>query len=100
MGTFGIFLSLGLLMYLAYRGISVLILAPVLALLAVVMAGDVAMLLPAYTQIFMKAMGGYVVQFFPLFLLGALFGKLMEASGSARSIACLLYTSPSPRDRG
>jgi H+/gluconate symporter-like permease len=42
MGTFGIFLSLGLLMYLAYRGISVLILAPVLALLAVVMAGDVA----------------------------------------------------------
>jgi H+/gluconate symporter-like permease len=87
MGTLGIFLSLGLLMYLAYRGISVLILAPVLALLAVVMAGDVALLLPVYTQVFMKAMGGYVIQFFPLFLLGALFGKLMEASGSARSIA-------------
>lgn len=40
------------------------------------------MLLPTYTQVFMKAMGGYVIQFFPLFLLGALFGKLMDDSGS------------------
>jgi H+/gluconate symporter-like permease len=32
-------------------------------------------------------MGGYIVQFFPLFLLGALFGKLMDDSGSARAIA-------------
>lgn len=61
MGTLGIFLSLGLLMYLAYRGISVLILAPILALLAVVMAGDVALMLPVYTQVFMKAMGSYVI---------------------------------------
>lgn len=97
MGTLGIFLSLGLLMVLAYRGISVLILAPVLALLAVVMAGDVALLLPVYTQVFMKAMGGYVIQFFPLFLLGALFGKLMEASGSARSIAQAIVQAVGPQ---
>jgi H+/gluconate symporter-like permease len=74
-------------MYWAYRGVSVLLLAPVLALLAVVMSGDVAMLLPVYTQVFMKAMGGYLMQFFPLFLLGAVFGKLMDESGSARAIA-------------
>jgi H+/gluconate symporter-like permease len=74
-------------MYWAYRGVSVLLLAPVLALLAVVMSGDVAMLLPVYTQVFMKAMGGYLMQFFPLFLLGAIFGKLMDESGSARAIA-------------
>jgi H+/gluconate symporter-like permease len=74
-------------MYWAYRGVSVLLLAPVLALLAVVMSGDVVMLLPVYTQVFMKAMGGYLMQFFPLFLLGAIFGKLMDESGSARAIA-------------
>jgi len=86
-GTVGIVVSLCLLMYWAYRGVSVLLLAPVLALLAVVMSGDVAMLLPVYTQVFMKAMGGYLMQFFPLFLLGAVFGKLMDESGSARAIA-------------
>ncbi|WP_068638940.1 GntP family permease [Thauera butanivorans] len=87
MGTLGILLSLVLLMYLAYRGLSVLLLAPLLALLAVLMSGEAALLLPTYTQVFMKAMGGYVIQFFPLFLLGALFGKLMDDSGSARAIA-------------
>ncbi|WP_394237559.1 GntP family permease [Pseudomonas anguilliseptica] len=87
MGTLGILISLALLMYLAYRGINVLILAPLLALLALLFAGDIHLLLPTYTQVFMKAMGGYVIQFFPLFLLGALFGKLMDDSGSARAIA-------------
>ena len=87
MGTLGILLSLALLMYLAYRGISVLLLAPLLALFAVLMSGEAAMLLPTYTQVFMKAMGGYVIQFFPLFLLGALFGKLMDDSGSVTAIA-------------
>jgi len=87
MGTLGILISLALLMYLAYRGINVLILAPLLALLALLFADDIGLLLPTYTQVFMKAMGGYVIQFFPLFLLGALFGKLMDDSGSARAIA-------------
>ena len=88
MATLGILLSLGLLMYFAYRGVSVLLLAPVLALLAVWMsAGELFMVLPTYTQVFMKAMGGYLIQFFPLFLLGAVFGKLMEDSGSAAAIA-------------
>lgn len=86
MGLIGIFLSLGLLMYLAYRGINVLILAPLLALLATLMAGDLP-LLATYTQVFMKALGGYVINYFPLFLLGAIFGKVMADSGSARVIA-------------
>ncbi|MEI4485904.1 GntP family permease [Frigidibacter sp. MR17.14] len=81
----GIILSLLLLMYLAYRGISVLILAPLLALLAALLSG--APLLGSYTQVFMTGLGKYVTQFFPLFLLGAIFGKLMEASGSARALA-------------
>jgi hypothetical protein len=82
----GIVLSLVLLMALAYRGVSVLLLAPLMALLAVLFSPD-APLLASYTQVFMKALGGFVVLYFPLFLLGAVFGKLMEASrrGARRS---------------
>lgn len=86
MGLFGILLSLALLMYLAYRGINVLILAPLLALLAVLLAGDLP-ILATYTQVFMKSLGGYVIIYFPLFLLGAIFGKVMADSGAARTIA-------------
>ncbi|MES2840814.1 GntP family permease [Hydrogenophaga sp.] len=82
----GILLSLALLMWLAYRGISVLILAPLMALLAVLLSPD-APLLASYTQVFMKALGSFIALFFPLFLLGAVFGKLMEDSGAARVIA-------------
>lgn len=87
LGIVGIVISLLLLMYLAYRGINVLVLAPLMALLAVALGGGIDVLLPTYTQIFMKELGGYLIKFFPLFLLGAIFGKLMDDSGSARSIA-------------
>ncbi len=85
-GVLGIALSLVLLMWLAYRGITVLLLAPLLALLAVLLDGDVR-LLATYTQVFMAALGGFVIRYFPLFLLGAIFGRLMNDSGSAEAIA-------------
>lgn len=74
-------------MWLAYRGVSVIILAPALAMLACLFqAGDVP-LLATYTQVFMQSMGDFAVRFFPIFLLGAIFGKLMQDSGCAKSIA-------------
>ncbi|ANY15242.1 GntP family permease [Bordetella pseudohinzii] len=87
MGTLAIVISLLLLMFFAYRGVTVLILAPIMAALAVILSGDLAVLLPAYTQTFMTALGSYVVQFLPIFLLGALFGQLMADSGAAHAIA-------------
>ncbi|TDQ36338.1 H+/gluconate symporter-like permease [Thiopseudomonas denitrificans] len=92
MSLLGILISLGLLMYLAYRGFSVILLAPVLAMLAVLLSGMGGQMLGVYTQVFMKGLGGYVVSFFPLFLLGAVFGKLMDDSGSARTIAAVLIS--------
>ncbi|QDS96232.1 fructuronate transporter [Roseimaritima multifibrata] len=86
LGIFGIVLSLVLLMLLAYRGYNVLVLAPLMALLAVVL-GQQGPLLATYTQIFMQSLGGYLIKYFPLFLLGSIFGKLMGDSGSARSIS-------------
>jgi H+/gluconate symporter-like permease len=85
-GVLGILLSLALLMYLAYRGINVLVLAPLLSLLAVLADSDTR-LLATYTQVFMTSLGGFVAKYFPLFLLGAIFGRLMSDSGSAAAIA-------------
>lgn len=86
MGVIGIIISLVLLIYLAYRGITVLILAPLLALLATLLNGGTP-LLATYTEVFMKSFAGYAKSFFPLFLLGAVFGRIMDDSGSARAIA-------------
>jgi H+/gluconate symporter-like permease len=85
MGLLGILLGLGLLVWLAYRGWSVLGLAPVAALVAAAFSGEP--LLAHWTQTFMGAAAGFVAQFFPLFLLGALFGKLMDDTGSVTAIA-------------
>ena len=79
--------SLALLMFLAYRGVTVLLLAPVMGALAVVLSGESRWLLPLYTDTFMSALGGYVLQYLPLFLLGALFGRLMADSGAASTLA-------------
>lgn len=89
-GTIGIIVSLILLMYLAYRGVSVLILAPVLACFAAVMGGlDTGNIhiLATYTETFMSNLATYVRNFFPIFLLGAIFGKVMDDTGSAKSIS-------------
>lgn len=85
-GLMGVFIALTLLIVLAYRGVSVLILAPAMALLATLFAVGTP-LMATYTQVFMSATGQFIIQFFPLFLLGALFGKLMDDSGSAETIA-------------
>ena len=84
-GLAGILLALGLLIFLAYRGVSVLLLAPLMAMLAAAFAN--APLLGLYTQVFMSSAGGFVISFFPLFLLGAIFGRLMDDSGAAKAIA-------------
>lgn len=85
-GVFGILLSLGLLMYLAYRGVNVLLVAPLLALLATAIGGDTR-LLAVLSQIYMKSLGGFVTGYFALFMLGAILGRLMSDSGSAATIA-------------
>lgn len=92
----GIALSLALLMGLAYRGISVLMLAPLAALLACLLSPE-SPLMASYTQVFMQALGEFAMAYLPLFLLGAVFGKLMEASGAARSLALRVAETLGPR---
>ena len=88
MEVIAILLSLGLLMFVAYRGFSVILFAPVFALLAALLSG--LPILPTYTEVFMVKTVGFVKNFFPLFILGAVLGKVMEDSGSARKIALMI----------
>lgn len=87
MSTWAIVVSLLLLMFFAYRGVTVLILAPLMAGLAVLLSGEAMYIMPTYTQVFMSELGGYLIKFFPLFILGALFGQLVADSGGAHTIA-------------
>jgi H+/gluconate symporter-like permease len=86
MSVTGIVLSLLLLMLLAYRGANVIVLAPLMALVAVA-CDPAAPLLASYTQVFMPALGRFIAGFFPLFMLGAIFGKLLEDGGCTAAIA-------------
>lgn len=81
----GIFLSLAVLVGLAYRGHSVVIVAPIAAVIATLFSG--APLLATYTQIFMPAAGRFITAYMPLFLCGAIFGHLMTVSGLASQLA-------------
>ncbi|WP_050181652.1 GntP family permease [Domibacillus robiginosus] len=81
-----ILLALGLLMFTAYRGFSVILFAPICALLAVLLT-EPGYVLPFFSNIFMEKMVGFIKLYFPVFLLGAIFGKVVEMSGIAESIA-------------
>lgn len=94
MGLLGILLALSGLMYLSFRGWSILLLAPIAAMVAALTAAEP--LLAHLTQTFMPAAATFVAQFFPIFLLGALFGKLMEDSGSVAAIAAWMTAKLGP----
>nr|WP_286174332.1 GntP family permease [Pseudomonas sp. ISL-88] len=73
-------------MFAAYRGFSVILFAPICALFAVLLT-DPSFVLPFFSNIFMEKMVGFIKLYFPVFLLGAVFGKVVEISGLAESIA-------------
>src|SRR5690606_16517872 len=77
--------ALCFLMLVAYRGYSVILFAPVAAMGAVLLS-DPMLVAPMFTGLFMDRMVGFLKLYFPVFLLGAVFGKLIEISGFSRSI--------------
>ncbi|VAW02025.1 D-beta-hydroxybutyrate permease [hydrothermal vent metagenome] len=89
----GLVLALALLVTLAMRGWSILIAAPLCAIIVAVTAN--LSLLPVlaapgdgnFTSTYMAGFTKFVGSYFIVFLLGAVFGKLMEETGSADSVA-------------
>lgn len=89
----GLVLGLALLIYLTVRGIDLLVAAPLCALLVALTSGfalfpQTAMDgTPAFSAAYMSGFVGFVQTWFFMFLLGSLFGKVMEASGGADTVA-------------
>ncbi len=81
---FGIIIGLILLMVLAYKGISTIWAAPICALIVALTGG--LDLIDAYTVTYMQGFVGFTASWFPAFMLGAIFGKVMEATGAAHSV--------------
>lgn len=80
-----IIIGLVMLMTLAYLGWSILWVAPLAAGVVALLSGlDV---FDTYTGPYMEGLVGFVKDWFPIFLLGAVFGKLMETTGAAKSVA-------------
>jgi H+/gluconate symporter-like permease len=78
--------ALVLLMFVAYRGYSVIVFAPLIAMLAVLFT-DASAVAPLFSSVFMERVAGFLKLYFPVFLLGAVFGKLIELSGFSQIIA-------------
>jgi len=77
--------ALVFLMFVAYRGYSVILFAPVAALGAVLLT-DPSLVPPMFSSVFMEKTVGFVKNYFPVFMLGAVFGKVIELSGFSKSI--------------
>ncbi|MBN9656289.1 GntP family permease [Halobacillus sp. GSS1] len=80
-----ILIGLVLLMLLAYLGWSIIWIAPLVSGIVAILSGmDI---LPAYTDTYMQGFVDFAKDYFPIFLFGAIFGKLMEDTGAAQSVA-------------
>lgn len=84
-----ILFALLFLIFAAYRGFSVILFAPIAALLAVLLTSP-AQVLPFFSAVFMEKMVGFIKLYFPVFLLGAIFGKVIAMSGFAKSITTFI----------
>ncbi len=89
----GLIGGLALLIYLTMRGMNLLIVGPISALFVAVFSG-----MPLFPQLveegaanfvgnYMSGFSGFVTAWYMMFLLGAIFGKVMEDSGAADSVS-------------
>lgn len=83
-----IILALIVLMALAYLGWSIVWVAPIAATI-VAFGGDLNAL-ESYTNFYMSGFANFAKQWFPVFMLGAIFGKLMEVTNMAHSVSLMI----------
>ncbi|ARA99563.1 GntP family permease [Geobacillus thermodenitrificans] len=85
LGMIGLLASLGLLIFLTMRGINIIIAALISSILVALTGG--LNLEKALMESYMTGFTSYFASWFLIFLAGAIFGKVMEDTGSADSIA-------------
>lgn len=75
-------------MFLAYKGYSTIITAPIIALMTIILtSGFEGHLMASYTEVYMSGFASFVKSYFPLFMTGAIFAILMEKADYAMSIS-------------
>lgn len=80
-----LFAALALFAFLAFKQISVLVLAPAIAMVVFALMG-----MPIYDSLlsaFMPSAANYISNYFLLFFVGAIFGAVYQLTGAAESIA-------------
>ena len=94
LSTLGLLGGLGLLVVLTMRGMNLLIAAPLCALVVAVLSGIPVLPQlvsgpgsPDFISSYMTGFSGFLKSYYLVFLLGAIFGKVMEDSGAAASVA-------------
>ena len=98
----GIFAGLALMIFLTYKGHSIIWVAPLCAMVAAVFAigaglGDERSLLTVYTKDYMTGVGEYFISWFPVFFLGAVYGTVMNMTGAAKALADVIVKLIGPR---
>lgn len=88
-------LGLAFLMLVAYRGFSVILFAPLAAMLPLLLTHP-SQIPQVFTSLYMERAVFFIKLYFPLFLLGAVFGKLIELSGFAASLTAGLMRFVGP----
>lgn len=81
----GIILGLSLMMFLAFKGFSIIWVAPFSAGMVALLGGLEVM--EAFTGPFMSGFANFAQTWFPVFMLSSIFGKIMDDTGMAESIA-------------
>ena len=82
---FGIFFAVALIMFLAYRGWSTIWVAPLAAAIVGISGG--LDLMEMYTVTYMTGFANFARTWFPAFMLGAVFGTMMDRTLMAKSVA-------------
>lgn len=87
-GCIGLLVAIGFLVYMAFKGHSIIVVAPIAAMVAVLFSyGLKGHFMANYTITYMEGFANYAKNYFPIYLLGAIFAKLMDISGNALAIA-------------
>jgi H+/gluconate symporter-like permease len=79
------------LMLCAYRGCSIILVAPFFAVVAAL--GSQHYGLPIFSELYMTKLAEYVKTYYPIFLFGAVFAKLMEKGGLASAVAAKIVST-------
>ncbi|OUS31378.1 citrate transporter [Thalassotalea sp. 42_200_T64] len=94
MDLFILILTLALLIWLTMRGANLIVVAPFCALILAYLSGfDIGTVEQhGFTHTYMKGFTGFFASWFLVFLLGSIFGKLMEDCGAAEKISHYIMT--------